>query len=37
VVLVAGIAGQITHTGVLFLPALVTLAVGGAKLWREQS
>ena len=37
VVLVAGIAGQITHTGVLFLPALVTLAVGGVKLWREQS
>jgi hypothetical protein len=34
VVLVAGIAGQITHTGVLFLPAL---AVGGARLWREQS
>jgi hypothetical protein len=37
VVLVAGIAGQITHTGVLFVPALVTLAVGGVKLWREQS
>ncbi len=37
VVLVAGIAGQITHTGVLFVPALVTLAVGGVKLWRERS
>jgi hypothetical protein len=37
VVLVAGIAGQITHTGVLFVPVLVTLAVGGVKLWREQS
>ena len=37
VVLVAGIAGQITHTGVLFLPALVALAVGGAGLRREQS
>ena len=37
VVLVAGIAGQITHTGVLFVPALVALAVGGARLWREQS
>jgi hypothetical protein len=37
VVLVAGIARQITHTGVLFVPALVTLAVGGVKLWREQS
>jgi len=37
VVLVAGIAGQITHIGVLFFPALVTLAVGGVKLWRERS
>ena len=37
VVLVAGIAGQITHAGVLFVPALVALAVGGVKLWREQA
>jgi len=37
VVLVAGIAGQATHTGLFFVPALVTLAVGGVKLWREQS
>jgi hypothetical protein len=36
-VLVAGIAGQITHAGVLFVPALVVLAVGGVRLWREQS
>jgi hypothetical protein len=37
VVLVVGIAGQVSHTGVFFVPALVTLAVGGVKLWREQS
>jgi hypothetical protein len=37
VVLVAGIAGQITHAGVLFVPALAALAVGGFKLWREQA
>jgi hypothetical protein len=36
-VLIAGIAGGITHTGLLFVPALVALAVGGAKLWREAS
>ena len=36
-VLVAGIAGSITHTGLFFVPALVVLAVGGVKLWREQS
>jgi len=36
-VLIAGIAGGITHTGVFFVPALVCLAVGGAKLWRERS
>jgi hypothetical protein len=34
-VLIAGIAGEITHTGLFFVPALVCLAVGGAKLWRE--
>jgi hypothetical protein len=37
VVLVAGIVGGITHTGVLFLPALVVLIVGAVKLWRERS
>ena len=36
-VLVAGIAGQLTHTGLFFLPALVVLAVAVVKLWREQS
>jgi hypothetical protein len=35
-VLVAGIAGGIGLTGVFFVPALVVLAVGGFKLWREQ-
>jgi hypothetical protein len=37
VVLVAGIPGQITHTGGLFIPALVALGVGGFMLWQEQS
>jgi hypothetical protein len=36
-VLVAGIVGEITHTGVLFLPALVVLIVGAVKLWGEHS
>jgi hypothetical protein len=36
-VLIAGIAGGITHTGLFFVPALVALAVGGVKLWREAS
>jgi hypothetical protein len=36
-VLIAGIAGGILHTGLFFVPALVVLAVGTAKLWREQS
>jgi hypothetical protein len=36
-VLVAGIAGSITHTGLFFVPALVVLAVGAVKLRREQS
>jgi hypothetical protein len=36
-VLVAGIVGEITHTGVLFLPALVVLIVGTVKLWGEHS
>ena len=34
-VLVAGIAGGILHTGLFFVPALVALAVGTVKLWRE--
>ena len=36
-VLVAGIAGSILHTGLFFVLALVVLAVGGVKLSREQS
>ena len=36
-VLAVGIAAQVTHTGLFFVPALVALAVGAVKLWREQS
>jgi hypothetical protein len=36
-VLVAGIAGGILHIGLFFVPALVMLAIGTVKLWREQS
>jgi hypothetical protein len=36
-VLVAGIAGEILHIGLFFLPALVALAIGTVELWREQS
>jgi hypothetical protein len=36
-VLAAGIAGQVTHTGLFFVPALVVLAIAAVKLWREQS
>jgi hypothetical protein len=35
-VLVAGIAGQLTHTGLFFVPALAVLAVGAVKPWHEQ-
>lgn len=37
VVLAAGIAGGIVHIGLFFVPALVILAIGGVKLWCEQS
>jgi len=37
VILVAGIAGGILHIGLFFVPALVVLAVGTVKLWRERS
>ncbi len=37
VILAAGIAGGILHIGVFFVPALVVLAIGGIKLWREPS
>jgi hypothetical protein len=36
VVLAVGIIAGITHTGAFFLPALVVLAVGVARLWRER-
>jgi hypothetical protein len=35
-VLVAGMAGGIVHIGAFFVPALVVLAVGTIKLWRER-
>ncbi|HXZ71206.1 MAG TPA: hypothetical protein VEH31_10115 [Streptosporangiaceae bacterium] len=37
VVLVAGIAGAILHTGLFFVPALAALIVGGLKLRREHA
>jgi hypothetical protein len=33
----AGIAGAALHTGLFSVPALVVLAMGGLKLWRERS
>ncbi len=36
-VLVAGIVGGIVHIGLFFVPALVALAVGSARLWRERT
>jgi hypothetical protein len=35
VVLIAGIADTVLHTGLFFAPALVLLVVGAVKLWRE--
>jgi hypothetical protein len=32
----AGIAGQVTHTGLFFVPALAALAVAAVRLWREE-
>jgi hypothetical protein len=37
VVLIVGIVGGITHTGLFFVPALVVLAVGATMLWRERA
>jgi len=37
VVLVAGIAGQVTHTGLFFVPALAAMAVAALILWRERA
>jgi hypothetical protein len=36
-VLVVGLVGAATHTGWFFAPALVALAVGAVKLWRERT
>ena len=35
VVLLVGIIGQVTHTGLFFLPALAATAVAALRLWRE--
>jgi len=35
VVLLAGIIGQVTHTGLFFLPALAAMTVAAVRLWRE--
>jgi hypothetical protein len=35
-VLVAGIAGQVTHTGLFFLPAMAALGGAAVRLWREE-
>jgi hypothetical protein len=31
-----GIAGQVTHTGLFFVPALAALAGAAVRLWREE-
>jgi hypothetical protein len=36
VVLVAGIAGAVTHTGLFFVPALAVMIVAAVRLWRDQ-
>jgi len=33
--LVTGMIGQVTHTGVFFLPALAAMTVAALRLWRE--
>jgi hypothetical protein len=35
VVLVTGMIGQVTHTGLFFLPALAAMTVAALRLWRE--
>ena len=35
IVLLAGIIGAITHTGVLFVPAFAVMVVAVIKLWRD--
>jgi hypothetical protein len=36
VVLGAGIIGQVTHTGLFFVPALAAMIVAAVRLWRER-
>ena len=36
VVLVVGIIGQVTHTGLFFVPALAAMTVAAVRLWRER-
>jgi hypothetical protein len=36
-VLVIGIIGQITHSGLFFLPALVAMVVAALRLWRHEA
>ena len=33
---VAGIAGQVTHTGLFFVPALAAIDGAALRLWREE-
>jgi hypothetical protein len=35
--MIVGGAGQIAHTGLFFVPALVVLVAAGVMLWRERS
>ena len=35
-VAVAGIAGQVTHTGLFFVPALAAIDGAALRLWREE-
>jgi hypothetical protein len=35
--MIAGIVGGFLHTGLFFAPALIVLAIGTAKLWRERA
>jgi hypothetical protein len=37
VVLVIGIIGEVTHTGLFFLPALAAMTVAALRLWRGRS
>ena len=37
VALAIGLIGQVTHTGLFFLPALVAMVVAALRLWREKA